>query len=1115
MKNYVTLCLLLLSSIVQAQMDWEAGEYALYSTSKSGMHQLTGSELMAKGILNAGDSLSRLVVWNQTDGALSNINSTTTSSVSLVNLKIIDSDELLDENSKILFYLNTPFEIELLDSTYSYQSHPYSEREYFMVTATGANLYDNKMSLFLYQGQPATRDISESAQIWVYDTAIVNLVSTGRRWFGDLYDFTTVRTYTLPFMPKTGAPLEIEVSAVARASTSNTSLSIVGAGSIVFPAVGTSSVSHYVTEKTLKSSLLQSSATPQVSLSYEKGGNASAAMWLDKIIVNYRTSNQYQSSDQAQKRFQNFARGSGSVSLIKVSYSDNQPLVFEITDKKEVTEISSINSTGVVSWESSEDVNREYVLCVADDAYLPKFEGISALNQMPYYSGIVNLIIAPDSLMSQANRLANIHAVSGLQTKAISLENIYALINCGTPDIAAIRRFLFELKSTYAQDLRYLTLFGDASFDYKDKLPNRSNLVPTFESYGSFSLYSSYITDDYFGYLDEGEGINWFSENLDLGIGRIPVKSITEATQMVDKIDRYLFDQNRLGPWRSKAILVADDADHAWEKEFAVVQDALAKRLDTTRPELSLIKIYADSYQQEAKPGSQRYPTAREKLFREVDEGALLVSYIGHGGEVGWATERILQLEDIQNWTNSINMPVFTTITCEFTRFDDPNRVSAGEQLLLNPIGGAIALFSTTRSVFATNSTYDINRLLNQQMMSLESPRLGDVIRTTKNNNISGDKIKFSLIGDPALPLARPELSVVMDSINGQQWTEFNDTLNALSWVKVQGHISGTVSPGLINDFNGNVWLNFYDKSQPQSTKVNDASGTAFNFSTQTNAIFRGIASVKNGSFELTFRIPLDINLSVGSPKVSSYASDVNRDAWGGDASLLIGGIYDGIVTDNEGPEVRLFINDTLFVSGSVCGPNPIAIGKLSDESGINAVGLGIGHNINLTLDGQSVSANDFYISDLDDFTSGTLAYPFYDLTVGAHLLELRAWDVLNQWGYDSLSFVVLDNNEPILNHLLAYPNPFTSEVRFHLNHNQQSKTGILGLDIVNNQGQIIWSWSEQLTLQASETSLPVFKISDIPSGKLTSGFYHARATWKRNEDGKSTSIQEKLIFIR
>jgi len=1115
MKNYITACLLLLSTILHAQMDWGVGEYALYSTSKSGMHQLTGSELMAKGILNAGDSLSRLVLWNQTDGALSSTNSMSASTVSLVSLKIIDADGLLDVDSKVLFYVNTPFEIELLDSTYSYQAHPYSEREYFIVSATLSHLYDNTMSSFLHQGMSATREINESAQIWVYDTAVVNLVSTGRRWFGDLYDFTTLRTYTLPFVPKTGVSLEIEVSAVARASTSNTSLSIVGAGSVVFPAVGTSSVSHYVTEKTLKSSLFQTSASAQVSLSFDKAGNAGAAMWLDKLIVNYRTSNQYQYNDQAQKRFQNFSRGAGNVSLIKVPYTDSQPLVFEVTNKEGITEISSVNTAGVVSWESSEDLQREYVLCAIGDAYLPKFERTSELNQMPYYNGIANLIIAPDSLMFQANRLASIHENSGLQTKAISLENIYAIINCGTPDIAAIRRFLFDLKTMYAPDLRYLTLFGDASFDYKDKLPNRSNLVPTFESYGSFSLYSSYITDDYFGYLDEGEGVNWFAEDLDLGIGRIPVKTILESTEMVDKIDRYLFAQNRLGPWRSKAILVADDADHAWEKEFAVVQDALAKRLDTTRPELSLIKIYADAYQQEAKPGSQRYPTAREKLFREVDDGALLVSYIGHGGEVGWATERILQLEDIQNWTNSINMPVFTTITCEFTRFDDPNRVSAGEQLLLNPIGGAIALFSTTRSVFATNSTYDINRLLNQQMMSLESPRLGDVIRTTKNNNISGDKIKFSLIGDPALPLARPELAVVMDSINGQLWTEFNDTLNALSWVRVQGHISETVNPGLINNFNGNVWLNFYDKSQPQSTQVNDGSGTSFNFTTQTNAIFRGIASVKNGSFELTFRVPLDINLSVGSPKVSSYASDASRDAWGGDASLLIGGIYDGIVTDNEGPEVRLFINDTLFKSGSISGPNPIAIGKLSDESGINAVGLGIGHNINLTLDGESISANDFYLSDLDDFTSGTLAYPFYDVAVGKHLLELRAWDVLNQWGYDSLSFIVLDHNEPILNHLFAYPNPFTTEVRFNLNHNQQSETGILSLDIVNNQGQTIWSWSEQLTLQASETSLPVFKISDIPSGKLTTGFYYARATWKRNEDGKSTSIQEKLIFIR
>ena len=560
-------------------------------------------------------------------------------------------------------------------------------------------------------------------------------------------------------------------------------------------------------------------------------------------------------------------------------------------------------------------------------------------------------------------------------------------------------------------------------------------------------------------------------------------------------------------------VLVADDVDESWEREFAVVQDALAKRLDTIRPELNMIKIYTDAFLQESKPGSQRYPTAREALFRSVEKGALIVSFVGHGGEVGWASERILQLEDINGWANSTKLPVFTTITCEFTRFDDPTRVSAGEQLFLNPDGGAIALFSTTRSVFATNSTYDINRLLNQKMMSLETPRLGDVLRQTKNNNISGDKIKFSLIGDPTLPLSKPKKKVILDSINGVAWGAFQDTLNALSWVEIKGHVGSDLA--IDENFEGKVWLTFFDKAQDLQTRRNDGAGSVVNYETQNNIIFRGEASVYGGEFSVQFRVPLDINLRVGTPKVVSYAASQNEDAWGGQRDLLIGGVYDGTVTDNLGPEVRLFINDTNFISGGISDANPLAIGLMKDESGINAVGLGIGHNIVLELDGSPLNVNEAYVSNIDDFTRGSIAFQYYDLEDGEHSLSLRAWDVLNQWGYDEITFVVVNALDPILEQLEVFPNPFSTELNFILNHNQKGEEGSLRLTLTDNQGKLIWEWTENTILEGNSSDLPTFRISDIPSGKLTPGFYHARVDWKRTLDGKSSRIQEKLIYIR
>ena len=1112
-KRTLLLFLILIStSTLLSQVRWEEKSYVEFATSRSGIHVLTGAEIQQHGILQYGDRIDRLVVQQRTESVLSHVNDTGATFIEPSDYFINDADGILDANSKVFFYVDRYYSVAYNSSLdrYVYLPHPYSNREHFLVSATAASGSFEMLERQADLPGVATRDLRESRQFWVRDTAMYNLVGTGRQWFGELFDFTTTQNFSLPFSPKQGTTMNVEANAVARSSVSSTSLTIQNGGTIAFPAIGSSSVAAYVTGRTINSNI---PASTTVQLTYNKTSDNGAAMWLDRLKVNYITNNEYFADSRYQKRYQSIPRHADSLSNLWVEGSGL--LVFDITDKRAPVFINPMNSGGSIYWEMSEDQFRECIAVRPSDAFSPTFVRSGRLTDLEAYEndGVTSLIIAPDSLLNEATRLAVLQNSTGNISRVVALEEIYAMANAGTPDIAAIRQFLVRVKNRYANSLQFLVLFGDASYDYKGTLPGNSNLVPTYESLGSFSLYTSYMTDDYFGYLDHGESTNWFIDNLDLGIGRIPVRNAAQATDMVDKIERYLTSAERFGPWRGDVVLVADDVDHGWEREFAVVQDALARRLDTSRPELNLVKIYSDAYLQESQPGSQRYPTAREELFRRVQQGALAVSFVGHGGEVGWTTERILQLEDINGWSNRTKLPVFTTITCEFTRFDDPNRVSAGEQLFLNPEGGAIALFSTTRSVFATNSTYDLNRLLNQNMMGLETPRLGDVLKITKNNNNSGDKIKFSLIGDPTLPLARPERTVYLDSINNQQWSSFTDTLNALSWVQIKGHIgtSNTVDA----NFNGTAWLTFYDKAQINTTRRNDQLGNPVNFSKQNNAIYRGKATVNAGRFTVEFRVPLDINLSIGPPKVISYAASNDEDAWGGRNDLLIGGVYDGVITDDQGPEVRLFVNDTTFSDGGISDADPLAIGLLEDESGINAVGLGIGHNIVLELDGTEAVVNDAYQSDVDDFTKGTVTFQYYDIAPGIHTLSLRAWDVLNQWGYDEVEFLVVDEDEPILEQLQAYPNPFTSELHFNLHHNQKGIEGSIRLDIINNQGQTVWTWNDQTTLNANSTDLPVFRISDVPSGAIAPGFYHARVTWKRTLDGKTRRIQEKLIFIR
>jgi hypothetical protein len=821
----------------------------------------------------------------------------------------------------------------------------------------------------------------------------------------------------------------------------------------------------------------------------------------------------------------NHPRGAGNYSHFEVEGSSCLR-IFGIENQQISTRIEPavVNSLGAdlarSKWYSHEDQPRAYRIgdCDAPLVHIVD-EKVNLSNiQTATFSdlnGIESIIITTDSLLDAANDLSELERASGVTSEVVSLSYIYDVMNTGNPDIGAIRKFLVKAYADY-NSLKYLTLFGDASYDYKGILLGaKSNVVPTYHTNASFSLMTSYITDDFYGYLDSGESVNWYLDDLDIGIGRIPVRTVSEAEEMVAKIANYMQGADRFGPWRARGIFVVDDADEPWEKEFAVYQDRLAKTLDTTRAELNQIKIYSDAYLQDTKPGSQRYPEARQALFNEVEQGALAVSFVGHGGEVGWTTERILQLEDINGWNNTSKQPVVTTITCEFTRFDDPLRISAGEQLFLNPSGGAIGLFSTTRSVFATNSTYALNALLNEEMMQLDNPRLGDVLRETKNNNNSGDKIKFSLIGDAALPLARPKHQISFDTLNGMAWSDFQDTLKALSWVQIKGSVHDVQSGAIMSDFSGKAWVTVFDKPQIQQTKVNDQSGTPFNFTTQNNAVFKGQASVVNGKYTVAFRVPLDINLSYGPPKISAYATNFDTDAWGASNDQLMGGILDGFIVDTEGPEVRLFMNDTTFASGSSVESDATGLGLLYDESGINAVGLGIGHNMTLTLDGEAINVNDYYESDLDDFTRGSMRYPFNDLALGEHTLSLRAWDVLNQWGYDSIAFVVVEPSTPILEQLLAFPNPFTDQIKFQLTHQEQGEEGELKVSVTNNQGQLIWQRAQTLRLNAASTQLPTFTMSEQSGKTPGAGFYSVRVEWTRLIDGKSATIQEKLIYIR
>ena len=628
-------------------------------------------------------------------------------------------------------------------------------------------------------------------------------------------------------------------------------------------------------------------------------------------------------------------------------------------------------------------------------------------------------------------------------------------------DATAIKSFLRMFYKRAGSNVnlipKYCLLMGDGSYDNRNILTHNKNFIPTYESIETLSKTGSYTTDDYFAILSDNGGMN-NSDLLDIAIGRLPVKSLKEANEMVDKIIYYsrvssneetlIHDCNNsssasiLSDWRNIAIQISDDGDN---NHYFNDIETMYNKARLLHPEINISKIHADAYVETATAGGERNYEAEKEFKQQVEKGALLVNYIGHGGEIGLGHERYLTVPTILGWTNLKSMPIFMTATCEFSRFDDHDRTSAGEYVILNPNGGGIGLFTTTRLVYSTS-----NAALNSffydtvfDKVNNEAPRLGDIYVGTKNKYglFSGDVNyrKFALLGDPAVKLALPNYNIVTDSINGKSLNMVLDTITALSKVVIKGHVENHLGQK-VEGFNGSVTTKIYDKVANLTTLGNSSDSSPANFSLWKNLIYKGKASVINGEFVFTFIVPKDISFQYGNGRISYYAENNVTDANGYTEQPIIGGINENAAEDNEAPRVSLYMNNDKFVSGGITDENPALFAKIFDENGINTVGNGVGHNIEAVLDRnttQAIILNDFYESDLDTYKSGTITYPFESIEAGNHTLSLKVWDVYNNSQNEEIEFVVALNEELALEHVLNYPNPFTTRTEFSFEHNQ------------------------------------------------------------------------------
>ncbi len=1049
-----------------------------------------------------------------------------------------ESDGIFDQSDYVLFYGVAPntWEYDTLDANFHHHVHDYSDTTYYFISpdlGPGARI----------QAQPSsalavTHTVNTFDDYGYHEFDNENLIKSGRSWYGEKFDIISSYSFAFNFPNiETSQQAWCEADLISRFGGTHSYNVVCQSASATLSCSASQMNTYYAPYAAPASqdiSFLPNGPVLTVTVTRNANANGTPLGWLNWVEVNVRRQLRMSGSQMGFRDVNSV--GAGNVAEYYFGNYTSNTVIWDVTDYWNPKTQMVTPNAGDLVWRLPSDSVREFHAFEGNQFFTPVNHGRVANQNLHALQPVEYIIVAHPLFLAQAQELAQLHAdYDTLTSVIVTPQQIYNEFSSGAQDVTAIRDFvkmLYDRAATAEERPNYLLFIGDGSYDHKYRIPNNTNFIPTFQNLDGLGLTASYVSDEFFGLLnDSGE---WDSGNdigvCDIGIGRFPVQSSNEAQEIVDKIRFYMTKQEPIvnaaacsdnqcgagGEWRNTVVFIGDDDDSNIHMDQA---DDMATLVDTTYDDYNIDKIYLDAYQQEQTPGGERYPTVNEAINRKVERGCLIMNYTGHGGEVGLAHERIMEVQQINAWDNLCNMPLFVTATCEFARYDDPGRTSAGEYVILNQNGGGIALFTTTRLVYSTPN-FILNRNFYRTVfepINGEMPHIGDVYRITKA--LSGNSINnrnFTLLGDPALKLNYPANQVITTEVNNQPINMSQaDTLSALSRVTIKGFVADTAG-NLMTGFNGILYPTVFDKPSTVTTLGNDPPNVPYVFKLQRNILYHGKVSVVNGNFEFSFVVPRDISYQYGIGRISYYAEDGITDANGYYENLIIGGSNTNAPIDNVGPSVRLFMNDSLFVAGGITDENPKLFAMVSDSNGVNTVGNGIGHDIVAVLDEETdhaVVLNDYYRSNINSYQSGTIIYPFEDLEPGEHTLSLKVWDVYNNSSTVTTIFVVQEAEGLQLAHVINYPNPFTTTTSFYFEHNQCCTDFDVMLQVFTVSGKLVKTINQHVYTEGYRSQPIEWDGRDDYGDKIGRGVYIYRM-YVKTSDGMVAEHYEKLVIL-
>ena len=857
-------------------------------------------------------------------------------------------------------------------------------------------------------------------------------------------------------------------------------------------------------------------------ITFNPSGIVTAAH-LDHIVVNY------QRTISLDNGILNF---DATQTTVELEGGNASTTVWDVTEPLNITQLNTtLTADGNLLWTNDYYGSRRYTAWNADASLpCPKLVGgisnqnLHAISQMPDM-----VIITVRDWSSQAQRLADHHrsdALDPLDVLIVNQDDIFNEFSSGVRDFGAFRRFLkmiYDRGREGGRPLRYALLMGRGTYDNRlveDRIKAlREPLMPSWQTDESYNYNTSYTSDDLLAFLEDNSGQNLSTSRASIGVGRIPARSLSSAKNYVDKVINYT-NSARKSDWRNQFVFVSDNGN---DGVFMVDNENFISGLTAGEDggDAFLTKVYVDAFPLENGTATG----ARNRLHRMFSEGMVWLNYVGHGATNYLCSENVLSTIDLAEMSNK-QFPFLFGATCSFQRWDFDD-VSGSEQMAFNTSGGTIASLVPTRKTSISDNSVAASVMgkciLNRQENGLY-PTIGDIVKDFKNSMIGRagtGRLRYTLLGDPAMRLAMPTNRVVLEEVNGEEVTADNQvTIKARERVTMRGRVTDPEGNPL-SDFNGPLSVQLYDAEYSTTSlglAADGTSGEKITFEEQGGKLFTGRTTVSNGEFEISFAMPAEVANNFRPAAVNMYASSStdNRDAVGCNRDIYVYGFDDTADPDSLPPTIEYaYMNHESFQPGGIVDSQPMFIARVSDDTGINLSASGIGHQMTLKLDDtRSYSDVSLYYTPSEDGTpSGTIAYPMGTLQAGPHSLAFRVWDTSGNSTTHVVNFHVDPNALPSIFDVYTDANPATDQARFYVSHNRPDAMMTLRIDIYDMLGHRVWSATKTDRSDMFVSAPVVWDLCNQGGHRVNRGIYIYRAT-VTTDGGKEIRSKAKRIAV-